>query len=104
MEKTREIEFAKLLGFAAVREQISGDVDFRDETIGARLGAKVGGDDEEPAPSRLQFSRLLGFAAVSEQLSATVDFSDETIGARLGAKVGDEGEPAPSRRVEIGGK
>jgi hypothetical protein len=26
MEKTKEIEFSRLLGFAAVREQISGDV------------------------------------------------------------------------------
>ena len=50
MEKTGKIEFAKLLGFGAVSDQISGSVDFQDETIGARLGAKVG--DESPKPSR----------------------------------------------------
>ena len=50
MEKSGEIEFAKLLGFDTVRDQISGSVDFSDETIGARLGAKVG--DEPPKPSR----------------------------------------------------
>lgn len=50
MEKTSKIEFAKLLGFAAVSERISGIVDFSDETISARLGAKVG--DEAAGPDR----------------------------------------------------
>ena len=50
MEGTGQIEFAKLLGFDVVSDQLSESVDFRDETIGARLGAKVG--DETPEPSR----------------------------------------------------
>ena len=52
MQKTDKIDYAKLLGFAAASDQISGSVDFSDETIGARLGAKVGTDEAEPAPSR----------------------------------------------------
>jgi hypothetical protein len=52
MKNANEIEFAKLLGFDTVSDQISWDVDFRDETIGTRLGAKIGTDESEPAPSR----------------------------------------------------
>jgi hypothetical protein len=93
------------LGFAAVGGQLAGDVDFSDETIGARLGAKVGFDEIEPAPGGLQFAKLLGFAAVGGQLAGDVDFSDETLGAKLGAKVGtDEAEPAPSRHIEAADK
>jgi hypothetical protein len=44
---TNKIDFAKLLGFDAVSDQIAGVVDFQDETIGAKLGAKVG-DPGEP--------------------------------------------------------
>ena len=36
------IDYAKLLGFDGVSNQISGPVDFQDETINAKLGAKVG--------------------------------------------------------------
>jgi Rad3-related DNA helicase len=47
MEK---IDYAKLLGFAAVTDRLSEGVDFQDETISARLGAKVGGPEvSEPA-------------------------------------------------------
>ena len=45
INKTNEsgkIDFAKLLGFDGVNNQISGPVDFQDEAIGAKLGAKVG--------------------------------------------------------------
>ncbi len=42
MRKTRAIEFARLLGFASISDQLSGSVDFRDEKLGAKLGAKVG--------------------------------------------------------------
>jgi len=44
MRKTATLDFSKLLGFATVRGQISECFDFRDETVGARLGAKVGGE------------------------------------------------------------
>jgi hypothetical protein len=44
------IDFSKLMGFETVREFISGDVDFRDDVLGAKIGAKVG--DNEASPSR----------------------------------------------------
>ena len=52
MQKTDKIDYAKLLGFDVVSDQISGSVDFQDETIGAKLGAKVG--DGETGPSRAE--------------------------------------------------
>ena len=42
MEKSDTIDFAKLLGFDTVTRDPSGDLDFQDETLGAKLGAKVG--------------------------------------------------------------
>jgi hypothetical protein len=41
-DKSEKIDFAKLLGFDGLSEQISGSVDFQDETLNAKLGAKVG--------------------------------------------------------------
>jgi len=52
MQKTDKIDYAKLLGFDAVSDQISGSVDFQNETIAAKLGAKVG--DGEAGPSRAE--------------------------------------------------
>ena len=66
-------DFAKLLGFETVAASVSDNLDLRDDTIGSRLGAKVGGI-EPGAPAR------------------GIDFQDETLGAKLGAKVG---EPEP---------
>jgi hypothetical protein len=40
--KTDKIDYAKLLGFDAVSDQLSGSVDFQNETIDSKLGAKVG--------------------------------------------------------------
>ena len=40
--RINKIDYAKLLGFESVAEQISGSVDFQDETLNAKLGAKVG--------------------------------------------------------------
>jgi hypothetical protein len=46
----QKLDYSKLLGFAAVSDQLSEGVDFQDETISARLGAKVGGTEPtEPA-------------------------------------------------------
>lgn len=36
------IDFSKLLGFDMVGDRLSAGVDFKDDAIGARLGAKVG--------------------------------------------------------------
>jgi len=40
----QKINFAKLLGFAQVSHNLSESFDFRDDTIGAKLGAKVGAE------------------------------------------------------------
>jgi hypothetical protein len=42
MEKPATIDFAKLLGFDTVTRDASEVLDFQDETLGAKLGAKVG--------------------------------------------------------------
>lgn len=42
MSEKQKIDFAKLLGFKVMSEELSDSVDFRDETFGGRLGAKVG--------------------------------------------------------------
>jgi hypothetical protein len=48
MKISSDIDFTKLLGFAAVTDQISGSVDFQNETIAAKLGAKVGAPEDSP--------------------------------------------------------
>ena len=65
-----DMDFSKLLGFAIVADQISKGVDFQDETVGAKLGAKVGEEPTDPA--------------------GLVDFRNETFASKLGAKVGLE--------------
>jgi hypothetical protein len=52
MKKSNEIDYSKLLGFESVGEQISGSVDFQDETVAAKLGAKVGIDPPPGAPAK----------------------------------------------------
>ena len=42
MQNENRIDFTKLLGFDAVAEELACGIDFRNETIAARLGAKVG--------------------------------------------------------------
>ena len=84
MAKQQALDLGKLLGFATVSGHASGGIDFQDETIGAKLGAKVGA---EAPRDRVDFAKLLGFATVSDH-AGTVDFQDETMGAKLGAKVG----------------
>ena len=48
MKKRNEIDFLKLLGFDAIGEEVSGGIDFQDETIAAKLGAKVGKSELAP--------------------------------------------------------
>jgi hypothetical protein len=45
MQKLEKIDYARLLGFDAVGNEISGTIDFQDETFSAKLGAKVGGPE-----------------------------------------------------------
>lgn len=42
MQESRTIDFGRLLGFGTVSDRTSEDIDFRDETISDKLGAKVG--------------------------------------------------------------
>jgi hypothetical protein len=77
----RKIEFAKLLGFGNVSEGLQV-VDFQNETLGDKLGAKVGSE---------VLGNKLGAKVGSEVTSPAkgINFQDETFGSRLGAKVGD---------------
>ncbi len=38
----QKIDYTKLLGFAAVSDELSDGVDFQNDTVSATLGAKVG--------------------------------------------------------------
>jgi hypothetical protein len=44
MREIKKIDFTKLLGFETVSDQVSGSLDFQDETVAAKLGAKIGPD------------------------------------------------------------
>jgi hypothetical protein len=55
MKQTHRIDYTKLLGFDSVSDQIEGSIDFQDETIGAKLGAKVG---IAPAPCYLRGTHI----------------------------------------------
>ena len=89
----QDLDYSKLLGFDAVK--FDRALDFKDETIGARLGAKVG---EILGTSRIAFEKLLGFDALSNGVE--VDFKDETVAARVGAKVG-EPPVAPESKPQV---
>ena len=45
MTKARDIDFARLLGFETLGDRISDGIDFREESIANKLGAKVGTED-----------------------------------------------------------
>ena len=74
MAKIGSIDFSQLLGFALVANASSDGIDFHDQTVGARLGAKVG---FEPGGKRkpVEFRRLLGFAAVGNEIGEKCRFS-----------------------------
>jgi hypothetical protein len=40
----QKIDYARLLGFVAVRDDLSEGIDFQDEIMSAKLGAKVGAE------------------------------------------------------------
>lgn len=46
--KSTHLDYTKLLGFEVVSDLITDTLDFQDDTLGAKLGAKVG---KEEAPS-----------------------------------------------------
>jgi hypothetical protein len=49
MKTANKIDYSKLLGFESVGEQIFGSVDFQNDALAAKLGAKVGVDPQLPA-------------------------------------------------------
>lgn len=66
------LNYSKLLGFGSVTQAEAG-LDFRDESIDARLGAKVG---VEGPPT--------------QRRAGSVDFQGDAISAKLGAKISVE--------------
>ena len=50
----QKIDFKKLLGFQTVAATVS-NFDFRDETVGSKLGAKIGGGVEPNSPKGIDF-------------------------------------------------
>lgn len=50
MQEQGKVDFSKLLGFETVGEQLADGVDFRNETISDRLGAKIGPLPEDSPP------------------------------------------------------
>jgi len=50
LRKVAAIDFAKLLGFDTVTRELSETLDLQDETLGAKLGAKIGDAVEAVAP------------------------------------------------------
>ena len=51
MQNPDRIDFAKLLGFEALSRELSKEIDFQEETLAARRGAKVG-DQEVTEPEK----------------------------------------------------
>jgi hypothetical protein len=68
------IDFTKLLGFATVSQELSAGIDLQNDTLGSKLGAKVGDQIESQGPARV------------------VNFQNDAFASRLGAKMGP-GEP-----------
>jgi hypothetical protein len=73
----KRVDFARLLGFETISDQIAGSLDFQDQTFGDALGAKIGTEDTSIAL-----------------------FQEETVAAKLGAKVGDPEEAAPNKGID----
>ncbi len=43
MQSKTKIDYSKLFGFDTLSDALTKNIDFQDPTIGAKLGAKVGG-------------------------------------------------------------
>jgi len=63
------IDYSKLLGFQTVSDHLTGTIDFKDETLGTKVGP--------PEP-------------VTPPNAASLDFQNDTLADKLGAKVGFE--------------
>ena len=49
-----EIDFTRLLGFQTIAETLTEDLNLQDETLGAKLGAKVGDLESVTSDARLK--------------------------------------------------
>ena len=67
MREIKNLDFTKLLGFETVSDQITESVDFQDETLGPKLGAKVGAP--EP-PSDIRLKRDIAQVATPQRRSS----------------------------------
>ena len=101
MHKPDRIDFEKLLGFELVTRELLKGFDLQDDTIGSRLGAKVGGTEEGTPAKTIQFSKLLGFETIAEELSRGLDFRNDALCDKLGAKVGPPEPISPSRGIDF---
>src|SRR5262249_18438630 len=81
-EPAKKIDFTKLLGFQTVNDPASKGVDFQDETIAAKLGAKVGIDVTEPARSSVVMRRGSTFTEHPVEIAET--WSSVVVDARGG--------------------
>lgn len=70
-------------------------------SIGTRLGAKVGETEESTPAKTIQFSKLLGFENVTDSLLQGVDFQNETLGDKLGAKIGPVEVTSPANGIDF---
>lgn len=52
MQKPDSINFGKLLGFETLTWELLTEIDFQDETLAARLGAKVGDPEIANEPEK----------------------------------------------------
>ena len=49
-KKAAAVDYAKLLGFANLQDKRDSTIDFKNKTIDARIGAKVGGGEHCTMP------------------------------------------------------
>ena len=61
MAKSKHVELARLLGFETLDDHVAGPIDFQDETIGDKLGAKVGEPEPNAPAGEIDHAPLLGF-------------------------------------------
>ena len=75
----KTLDPTKLMGFESVKDL--GFLDFSDDAMASRVGAKVG----EPVISVRSIDAPQSFSAIS----GAINFADDAVAARLGAKIGE---------------
>ena len=84
MRKYNQLDFAKLLGFDTVAVKLFEELDFQDQIIAARLGAKSVLSQVRNWRRRSTYNQLRLLSVPS--LEITSDFQADVIEAKLGAK------------------